>query len=423
MNVKKILSLFLILMLICLCGCADSKDKTNVTDVAKTVTSSDKDSQTKTDKDANNTQPLSEQTLKEDSKSAKTESKGENKSASKQNQTTQNSLGGAPTTSSNNSPEENNTGGDNNNATNSGEQQITTPSKADDLASSLGEPEDDMNYHLYELNGTVVEWFLENEFVHIIFKNVNRYTVFDTTSGALIKDKPLDGRPADIHNYGNELWISYPDLKCIKIYNKDTFSVKKSMHFEHAVSSFGVCGEYLIYTEDDQHVKAYRYNMNTSELINIKPNVGWTFSRADVLINEEHKLVYFGESGSTGSKIFCFDIASLELQSFYSKDNYGYSNLQRRSFLLDGFVYWGEFKLNALNVSQVDAQYSGRFSAGMLHVDDNFVVTTIGIYLKDTCEQLVACDVGYSLSMLAITKTSNIVMIEEKELCIVSMNN
>ena len=272
----------------------------------------------------------------------------------------------------------------------------------------------------YELNGTIVDWFVEGELVYAIFKNSNRYAVFDTTTGAIVADYSLGGRPAEIHNFGNELWISYPDLKCIKIHNKRTFAVQNTISLQHSVSSFDTYGDYIVYTEDDQHVKAYRYNLKTSQIDNITPDKGYSFYEADVLVNQQLGVVYIGESGSTGSRLYCFDITTLELKSKFEKDNYGYSNKKRRTFLLGNSVYWGEFRIDAANVSRIDAQYTGTYPAGMLHVDDIFVVTTNGIYIRETYEQIAAGNFGAFYSSLAITGTGNIFMTENKKLYIFS---
>ncbi len=79
--------------------------------------------------------------------------------------------------------------------------------------------------YTYAINGTIVDWFTEGELVHAVFKQVNRYAVFDTITGQIVTDKALSGRPAKIRKYGDELWISYPDLQCIKIHDSKTFQV------------------------------------------------------------------------------------------------------------------------------------------------------------------------------------------------------
>lgn len=274
--------------------------------------------------------------------------------------------------------------------------------------------------YTYAINGTIVDWFTEGELIHAVFKKVNRYAVFDTTTGQIVTDKALSGRPAEIHKFGDELWISYPDLQCIKIHDSKTFSVKDTISFTAEVSSFDVYGDYLIYTEDDQHVYAYRYNMKTQESVNIRTEKEYMFYQADVLVNSELGCVYIGEMGSTGSKLYCFDIETLALKAKYSKNNYGYMNHKRRTFLLGDYVYWGEFRLNAKNIAQIDGQYTGYGADGMLYVNETFVATTSGIYLNSTCEQIVSFRYNNFYSSIAITDSGNMIATERDKLYIFS---
>ncbi len=281
----------------------------------------------------------------------------------------------------------------------------------------IDDTEEGMTYN-FTLNGRVVNWFVEGDMVHAIFQKINRYALFDTNKGTIKTDVQLSGRPADFHCYGNELWISYPDLSCIKIHDKTTLKVKETLYFDHPVSSFDVYDNYIFYTEDDQHVDAYRYDMKTRQETNILPNSGYSFYQADVLVNTKDKLVYISESGSSSSTMFCYDIESLTLQSVYKKDNYGYSNGKRTSFLQGDSLYWGEFELNATQVSRVTTQYTGIYPSGMLYVDENFVATTCGLYIRETGEQILPYDEIGQLDAFCITESLNILVIKDDMLSI-----
>lgn len=284
----------------------------------------------------------------------------------------------------------------------------------------IGETEEGLPCYEYAINGIITDWIAENDLVYTVFRNVNRYVIFDTNTGEIVLDKPLSGRPGKIRKYGNDMWISFPDLRCIKVYDARSFSLKNTIQVKKSVHAFDVYQDYLFFAEDDQHVQVFRYNLKNSDIINIGPTTWATFYEADIFINGEHGLVYIGESGSTGSVLYCYDMETLELKSKYKKDNYGYTNWRRRMYLLDNSIYWGEFQLNALDVSQVEAQYTGSNSAGIIYVDDYFVVTTGGIYLRETCEHLLEENFNSIYTAIVITKSGNILMTENERLYIVS---
>lgn len=285
----------------------------------------------------------------------------------------------------------------------------------------LDEIEESAGYYKHQLNGTIVDWFVEGELVYAVFKSANRYSVFDTNTGEIVADYALSGKPAKMHNYGDELWISYPDLQYIKIYDKHTFEVKNTINLQNSVSSFDKYNDYLIYTDNPDnrsYVKVYRYNLKTGQTDEIKSDSNRHFYEADVLVNQQLALVYIGESNITDSRLICYDIETLELKSKIPEKSIAYSNTKRRTFLLGDSVYWGEFRVDAADVSKIKAQYSGTFDAGMLHVDEIFVATTNGIYIRETCEQVISNDIDFFFSAIAITNSGNILIVDFNKLYI-----
>ncbi len=425
---KKFSALLLALLLVVLAGCTapdnlNSNSENASSDITSSETSSVSTSSKETDDDQTSSKSQTNSTSsKSKTSSVTTSSKKETPSYSSDKvtptETSSNKVTNTETSSKKTNTE---TSSQKSNETSSKEPTTTEPSvDTTPEDTPLDEVEEGVVCYTYAINGTIVDWFVEGELVHAIFKQVNRYAAFDTTTGQIVIDKALSGRPAKIRKYGDELWISYPDLQCIKIHDSKTFSVKNTISLTTEVSSFDVYGDYLIYTEDDQHVYAYRYNMKTSESVNIKTEHDYTFYKADVLVNNELGYVYIGESGGSGSAIYCFDIETLALTSKYRKDNYGYTNHKRRTFLLGDYVYWGEFKLNAKNIAQVEGQYTGQYPAGMLFVNEALVATTNGIYLNSTYEQIASGYFNDFDSCIAITDSGNMLITKQGELYIFS---
>lgn len=301
------------------------------------------------------------------------------------------------------------------NTTNSSSTNSTTSSSSPDstIGNPIGELANEMDVYQYNVDGIVLDWFTEEDFVYTIFENKNYFVVFDSRTGEIVIQQSLGGRPAKMRNYGDELWISYPDLQCIKIYDKATFSQKSTISLSHPVNSFDVYNDYLIYSEDDQHVEVYRYNMKTSESVELPVIDGrFTFYEAAVLVNKEHGVLYVGESGSTGADLFCYDIETLEIIECYKYNSYGYANAARTLFLLNNRLYWGEFAFDSLDISAPIGQYSSRYSAGMLHVDELFVVTSKGLYINETYELLLRNEFP-QWEMMLITESGNIFVISD----------
>lgn len=267
----------------------------------------------------------------------------------------------------------------------------------------------------YEVDGTVVDWIVEDDFVYMIFQKPNRYIVVDTNKSLVIIDKPLVGYASEMHIFGNDIWLSYRDLKCIKIYDKNTFTLKSTKHFDYEITSFDIYNDYLIFSAGNSIEKVYRYNLKTDDIAEFPAYTGYYFHKPDILVNQKHGLVYMSETGNTGCRAYCYDIESLTLKSKYIKDDYGYFNHKRRSYLIGECLYWGEFGLNATNISRLETQYSNGSSGGILFANDRYVVMLSGIYLRDTCEQIV--DATY-FGAAAITKSGNVLVVDSTDMSI-----
>lgn len=413
----KRLILLIVAVLLILCGCGRKNNQ---------VTNTKKSKEDVVEKEDDKKEA-------EDSKIPDNEEKNEEKQETVVNETT-----AKTETKTENKPSSN--------STNKQEQQPQTNPEA--VGTPLENIKGNFNLHKSKSNGFILDWFVEGELVYTIFRDSNKFVIFDTDTAGIVMEKPLEGRPAKIRQYGNELWISFPDLKCVNIYDKQTFAQKRSIVLEEEISSFDIYNNYLFYSEDEQHVDVFRYNMETGENTLVWKN-GYYI---EILVDSTKKVFYIADTKSTGSAIVCFDVETLVSKSSYYHGGYGYLNMQRRMYLQDGYIYWGEFKLDALRLDSVKGRYRslshlgimydkdqypglseedmlaifGQYAvyhdSGMLYVNDQYVITTHGLFNKSTYERiakLTFMDIDKGIA-LAITKTGNIFAVDGENLYIAS---
>lgn len=246
----------------------------------------------------------------------------------------------------------------------------------------LGE---DYGAYLYE--GTFVSLVNDNNTVYSIFKLPNIIVAYDTEKLELVYSMPLPGRAAEIQVEGNNLLISYPELKCIKVYNKKTLTQIKSISLPNVVSSFCIDGNVIYYSEDDQHCKVFRTDLSTNETKTIvrSDNVPVLFYFPKLLLNKEKGLLYIGDSGTTGSTLYYYNTDDLSLHSIFRKNNYGLTNQKRTMFFVNDNIFWGGFRFGADSAENIIGEYGG---SSTHHADENFVITAKGIYETDTYQYL-----------------------------------
>lgn len=267
--------------------------------------------------------------------------------------------------------------------------------------------------------GRMTDWLTVGDYIFATFKSPNLFAAFDSNSGEVLIAQSLPGRPAEFRFWNDELWISFPDLKCIKVYDSETLSIKESISFDKTISSFDLYGDYIIYATDSGFGNAYRYNVKTGESIEIKvnPNKINEFYSADVLIDPERKVVYIGDSFLSVSSLYCFDIETLELKTYYNDSNTAWGNLKRRTFLVDGSLYWSGRQFDSKDLSTPIKAYEGY---GTHHVDEYFVVTTAGIFLRAEGTPLLYGGINSAYSTASITASGNIMVMGAYSLFIIT---
>lgn len=262
---------------------------------------------------------------------------------------------------------------------------------------------------LYQLDGNVVNWTTENDLIYVITSGNNRLVVINSKTMTAVSNVPLAGKPAEINLVGDKIYVSLPDLCRIDIFSKSNLAKDPSLYFEHEVSSFCVDGNYIYYSEHDQHCDVYRKNIITNELTKILPDRGFSFYQPKLYLNKQDNILYIGESGITGSTIFYYDATTLQLKSLFRKDDYGIMNHTRDIFHVGDEIFWGNFRLSDTNAKQIVGRYGVADYGSVNYVSENLVSTFEGVFLTDTYECIINYfDAGFKFEYILVTKSNNV---------------
>ena len=245
------------------------------------------------------------------------------------------------------------------------------------------------NVALYQLDGDVVNWMIENDLLYVITSGNNRLVVINEKTMMAVANIPLAGSPAEINLVGDEIYISLPDLCRIDIFSKSTFDKISSLYFEHEISSFCIDGNYIYYSSHDQHCEAYKKDLTTNELTRILPDRGWTFYQPKLYLNKQDNILYIGETGTTGSTLFYYDATTLQIKSLFRKNNYGMMNHTKDIFHVEDDIFWGNYRLSDTNANQIIGRY-GEVDYGSVNFASKELVSTFeGVFLTDTYECII----------------------------------
>lgn len=328
------------------------------------------------------------------------------------NQSTQNnSSKNNAATSSNNSTSENI---DNGVLEKSTTQKMNVPENMKLLGTDNAKEENNSNtikatVGLYQLDGDVVNWTTENDLIYVITSGNNRLVIINSKTMMAVTNIPLAGKPAEINLIGDRIYISLPDLCRIDIFSKSNPAKISSLYFEHEVSSFCIDGNYVYYSEHDQHCEVYKKNLTTNELIKINPDRGFTFYQPKLFLNKQDNILYIGETGTTGSTLFYYDATTLQLKSVFRKNGYGIMNHTRDIFHIGDEIFWGNYRLSDTDAKQIVGRYGEVDYGSVNFASEELVSTYEGIFLTDTYECIVNYfDAGFEFEYILVTESNNV---------------
>ncbi|MBE6546389.1 MAG: hypothetical protein E7668_02970 [Ruminococcaceae bacterium] len=262
---------------------------------------------------------------------------------------------------------------------------------------------------LYTLDGNVVNWASENDIIYAITEGNNRLVVIDSKNMSALYNVPLSGVPAEMNIIDDKIYISLPDLCRIDVFSKSSCQKESSIFFDSAVSSFCFDGDYIYYSEHDQHCKVFKKNLVTNEKTQIRTDNIRSFYEPKVSINKEDRILYVGECGSSGSGIYYFDADTLALKSVFKKDNYGIFNHTREIFHIGDTIFWGNYCLSDTNANQLIARYGTADYGSVVFASEELVATYEGVFLTDTCECIVNYfDADFEFEYVLVSNSYNV---------------
>ena len=261
---------------------------------------------------------------------------------------------------------------------------------------------------LYTLDGDVVNWTTENDLLYVITKGNNRLVVINSQTMEPIYNVPLAGVPAEMNIVGDKIYISMPDLYKIDIFSKSTCTKESSLYFDREVSSFALDGDYIYYSEHDQHCEVFKMNLATGAEQKIQTGNVYSFYYPKVYLNQEDRILYIGESGGSGSAIYYFDADTLALKSVFKKDNYGITNHTRDIFHVGDEIYWGNYCLSDTNARELVGRYGTASYGSVTYASEELVSTYEGLFLAETYECVIDYfDAGFNFEYLLVTESYN----------------
>ena len=276
-------------------------------------------------------------------------------------------------------------------------------------------------YDLSSLGNGLVDWECEGDIAYLVCTgSAYKYAVVDTNTGKILKSVTLDSRPYKMRFIGSEIWISYPDIKTVRIYNKGDFSLKKEYNVEKKIAGFDTV-ENKIYFCTEGHAPIYIYDIQAGKtgMIQLDPDSPATLNckEADILIDKNSKLIYINEIESP-QQILVYDRIDWSLKTTISS----YTCCGGRTYLKDGFLYAGGTKMDVAQwYRPIDEYNSSIWDGRVLYVGEKFLLSSQGIFnIVPSAYGINGIDfAGYYPTGGLVTKSGHIVLAYRFSICVV----
>ena len=401
-NFKKIFCVVIALLILCsLCAC--QKQENNITALLNSSSSISSDDESK----ANNSSALEDvfdsvssiiqNTDSDDVWAAiNTTSRGTITQSSTSSSTENNEAGNGSTASSNNttstaskpgsttSKHSSTTSKPSSTTQNSSQNQNT--SSGNDVGSSSSKVPvpavgEGVEYDAYEFAGQIMGMATSGDIVYVASKNPNYLVKMEASEGKIIAETNLPGIPDEIKIINNKVMVSIPALTSIKVYDPASLGEVKTYNVGTGVRAFDISGDNIYYSDNVAWSNVWRYSISSGT----GKKLAGSFYNPGITINSKLGLVYVHESSYISSTVSAYNLKDWTLDSKFAYQNKGYNNAVRNAVLRGNYFYWGEFKLDAADVSVVKAQYSKnsmnvKEQNGIFYTDGQAVLTSGGLY-------------------------------------------
>lgn len=261
-----------------------------------------------------------------------------------------------------------------------------------------------------EHEGIWKSWIEDNDVVYAAFRGPNELVRIDVKAQTETVLE-LPAMPHEVQLIDGELYVSFPQLQCLRVYDPRTLAEKRTIDLHQRVGSFAVSGDWIYFAEDQMECRIFTHCITTGDTeLFIKS----TYCQPVVCVNEDLQLLYVAESNLSNCRFISFRLTDGSVQSqFKNGINDRCSTRFSSIFLVEDELYWADFKLNAADVSKIKGHYNLGIGGDMLQANETYVVTTTGIYHADTYTPLLKIE--DPKTRVLVTRSKYILFIEQTD--------
>lgn len=240
------------------------------------------------------------------------------------------------------------------------------------------------------LNQEVHDWVVDesNQRIFALSEGSNELLTIDTNTMTILERRVIGAIPTDIELINNQLYIALSGATKIAVVGTELNAPIQYILTKQNPFEIETDGANLYYLQEDQFSDIYCIDLNTKVERVIEPSSTpeYDYYEASINLDSKNKLLYVGESGSSGSHLYAINLVDgSKIQSTDFNGGYGFPYPGRNVLMDDNYLYYAGYRLNKSNIADESGKYFDQPET-FVSLVGNYIFSTKGIYQKDTMQ-------------------------------------
>jgi hypothetical protein len=236
------------------------------------------------------------------------------------------------------------------------------------------------------LDEPLTEWVYDEtrDYIYAISEETNKLLYIRGSDLIVEGEKYIGSQPTDIKLFNGNLYIALCGSTRVAVTGTAFDSPISLVNLNFNPYLIEVDQDKLYYTEEDQWCRINVYNFDTGQIQDLYNTTHNQYYLPDLALDLANNLLYIGETGLTGSKVYTIRTSDLtEIDRVASDGGLSMYNPYRKTIFTGGSIYWETRRFDASRLPNILGSYGERFIA----VSGNQVFCPTAIYRRDTYQK------------------------------------
>ncbi len=227
------------------------------------------------------------------------------------------------------------------------------------------------------------KWVMDptNQYIYALSSDGKTLRYINTTTLYNDKSLSLSAAATDIMQSDGKIYLAIDSLKQIIVVDATSNTIDRTIQTTTDPNQLVKDGSVLYYTNQSGGYYIYSYNLDTGN--EIKLDTGNYISQPQIAINATNHIIYLGEYGTSGSKLYYYSITDNKIIAKTTYDEgYGFYFPQKGIFYDGNYVFYAGRAFNPTDVTHMEGDYDGNNQ--IIYAKNKLAYTANSVFDEET---------------------------------------